>query len=1031
MVHILPPITITQFEESTCITPGAFIPSHLLTIPQNFPKLPTSPAFHFNVGVYFVRPPHRLAKQCPCPPTSNPKADSCHSPPQTGNSHSHQQQPNEQARHLAPEMSRNAIDAHATLQDNWIKLLRTRRGSSAPLLKCPYCHDQPTFTDENDLWHHVKKTHAVHIPRDDSRVKRFRDEVLARSRALSKKIANSEESPRISSDGVIKQEVIKQEATPLTASKLEDLERAELAGSNAAKRQPVMNNTFLSDEQAYKKQAIGLGKSPSSSHSQGSTPRSQALPASHRAASSPTPGKARGSMEFASRRPSTSGKRLFNPSESSSPQTQNVSSPGGSSQARPAHQIRKRLSHPQHVATTAADKPAPSFARGTLPGDILMSGKPQGTLSSPTFDHTRMVSQPETRPISQEQLVAEVKGIYVGLVMVEGKCIQVDLKQAQLAKEAPPGTQPKLNNEQYQALIALHRTLLHEHHDFFLASQHPSATPAVRRLPLKYAMPARLWRHAIHSFLELLRNRLPASLDYMLAFIYLAYSMMTLLLETVPAFEDTWIECLGDLGRYRMAIEDDNVKDREIWAQVARQWYLKSANRSPITGRLYHHLAILARPDPLPQLLYYGKALAVPAPFKAARESIRTLFEPTVSSKRRYPPAITAIVRSHAIIFKGKTLEEFDDTLEEIENDLHGHIARTTKKYLEQGYFIAISNCIALLGYGAERNPLALLIEPQPSDQDTHMPDADSTPSPPYNSDIFDAALRLFIQTTKIHLRIGDVNTLSFLHVTLVFIRHLSGYPSAVALIYPHFPWKHLVAVLNALTTLSPPNRSAIESPTIPIPDSEPSPARLETTPHAPPPPTAPLDPSQLDIAGAHDTVAPAKDIFRPFPEEFAMQGLSFTAGYFPEHWFANENIESETHYLEAESIRFQHRPERILWLGVQIARQTEGWMEYSNVDGYTFSVGEKARECAKEEEEKVESGSGSGSAGEDGEDGEEMDSDRGSKARSESGTLTMEVDDHPESEEGDGRRLSFLDMRDAGMVLGGPDAESSIGDVG
>ena len=45
---------------------------------------------------------------------------------------------------------------------------------------------------------------------------------------------------------------------------------------------------------------------------------------------------------------------------------------------------------------------------------------------------------------------------------------------------------------------------------------------------------------------------------------------------------------------YRMAMEDDNVRDREVWAQVARQWYLKSANRSLTTGRLYHHLAILA-----------------------------------------------------------------------------------------------------------------------------------------------------------------------------------------------------------------------------------------------------------------------------------------------------------------------------------------------------------------------------------------------------------------------------------------------------
>jgi hypothetical protein len=84
-------------------------------------------------------------------------------------------------------------------------------------------------------------------------------------------------------------------------------------------------------------------------------------------------------------------------------------------------------------------------------------------------------------------------------------------------------------------------------------------------------MPARLWRHGIHSLLELLRNRLPDSLNHMLAFIYLAYSTMTLLYETVPAFEETWIECLGDLGRYRMAIEDNEIRDREVWTQVARR----------------------------------------------------------------------------------------------------------------------------------------------------------------------------------------------------------------------------------------------------------------------------------------------------------------------------------------------------------------------------------------------------------------------------------------------------------------------------
>lgn len=59
-------------------------------------------------------------------------------------------------------------------------------------------------------------------------------------------------------------------------------------------------------------------------------------------------------------------------------------------------------------------------------------------------------------------------------------------------------------------------------------------------------MPVRMWRHGVHAFLEVLRHRLPDSLEHMLAFIYIAYAIMALLRETVPAFEDTWIECLGN-----------------------------------------------------------------------------------------------------------------------------------------------------------------------------------------------------------------------------------------------------------------------------------------------------------------------------------------------------------------------------------------------------------------------------------------------------------------------------------------------------
>ena len=83
-------------------------------------------------------------------------------------------------------------------------------------------------------------------------------------------------------------------------------------------------------------------------------------------------------------------------------------------------------------------------------------------------------------------------------------------------------------------------------------------------------MLAKMWRHAIRSFLELLRHRLSDSLDHMFAFEYLVCSMVAVLMERVPGFEDTWTKCLGNLARYRMAIEEADLRDREVWSGVAR-----------------------------------------------------------------------------------------------------------------------------------------------------------------------------------------------------------------------------------------------------------------------------------------------------------------------------------------------------------------------------------------------------------------------------------------------------------------------------
>ena len=218
-----------------------------------------------------------------------------------------------------------------------------------------------------------------------------------------------------------------------------------------------------------------------------------------------------------------------------------------------------------------------------------------------------------------------------------------------------------------------------------------------------------MWRHGVHAFLEVLRHRLPDSLEHMLAFIYIAYSMMALLYETVSTFEDTWIECLGDLGRYRMAIEDDKPKDREVWSNVARFWYNEAADKSPNVGRLYHHLAILARPYTLEQLSLYTRSLTCITPFESAKESIMTLFNPLVnikeSSSRRCSSFEALYMKARGCLFTRGSLDSphcvnaiFDQV--DAESLFGQYIVKAGASWIGVGVFAAVANLAALLDYG-------------------------------------------------------------------------------------------------------------------------------------------------------------------------------------------------------------------------------------------------------------------------------------------------------------------------------------------
>ncbi|KAH9908665.1 hypothetical protein F4778DRAFT_357381 [Xylariomycetidae sp. FL2044] len=533
------------------------------------------------------------------------------------------------------------------------------------------------------------------------------------------------------------------------------------------------------------------------------------------------------------------------------------------------------------IAEAQSQEPKRSRARTT----VSSTETPRVSVlrvSSSGSPAAQFIRQSETRPISQEQLVAEVKGIYADLVMVESKCIVVDNAQSSQSSQSDT----KLNNEQWQALIALHRTLLHEHHDFFLASQHPSASPALRRLASKYAMPARMWRHGIHSFLELLRHRLPASSEHMLSFIYLAYSMMALLYETVPASEDTWVECLGDLGRYRMAIEEDDKKDREVWTSVSRHWYSKASDKAPNIGRLYHHLAILARPNALQQLFYYTKSLCVPIPFISARESIMALFDPVTTTERYTPSSLNcldlAFIKAHGTLF-GDTLNRKDDSsaVAEFLENLDDHIGRTTRRWLDSGCFTGMANCCALLSYGNEDNAATDVnrsLQHGHSGTSGAKEDAHAHPS-----DLLEASLRLAQTTNEIVLqRSQDPDVLPYLHAMLVFQHHLTQSADTMATACNALDWTLITQLLNSLL-LSCHDYEHTQCNTFPTRDKEPAP--------------------------------------RPLPEDFAMRGLLWAQNSFPEDWFSNENIDDDEKYFEVASMTNERR-ERILWFACQIANR-------------------------------------------------------------------------------------------------------------
>ena len=511
--------------------------------------------------------------------------------------------------------------------------------------------------------------------------------------------------------------------------------------------------------------------------------------------------------------------------------------------------------------------------------------------------------QPEFSPISQEQLAAEVKGIYAGLVMVEAKCMNIDAQKASQPNE-------ELSTEQWQALVALHRTLLYEHHDFLMATQHPSANPALLGLATKYSMPARMWKHGIHAFLEVLRHRRPHSQEYMLAFIYLAYQMMSLLLETVPGFTDTWIECLGDLARYRMAIEEDR-EIHTVWGGVAGRWYVKAADRHPQVGRLYHHSGILERPS-LRKFYLYGRALTSVFPFLNAKESLSTLCTPIVEDENalrkgsKSPDAL--VICLHARSFLSQNTELVGQACSAALTSLEAQSEDSIGAF---GVPLAVTNISALLGFGSPNNvyrhwfDIALnrdtLDSKLPRGHSAGLPSASSFTALGIDElqrpagIILDFCYHSFNSIIRRTPRRENLPTLlPYVHVMLVFIKSLHTLRSRLSsddnatdtlndiLSHDRLDWSALASFLNHIAKFFPIS-------------------------------------SRTESFASGETF-PADGI--PLLEDYMIRGLVWAQWYFSPDWFKNIEDDDGSRSLEDESKK-QHRAARVQYLGMVLAAES------------------------------------------------------------------------------------------------------------
>jgi len=486
---------------------------------------------------------------------------------------------------------------------------------------------------------------------------------------------------------------------------------------------------------------------------------------------------------------------------------------------------------------------------------------------------------PSMQDVVEQQSRTKVAKSYKVLEIVEKRCMAlIRWHMMAMAKDQKPAV------EQWRTLTANHHALVDRHYDLIHATQQPDAPEDVKSFITERQLPARLWTHGIHALLELQRQNLPESLEFMESFVHHAYQMTALLYETVQVYRDIWIECLGDLARFRTAIESTSITVQENWCSVARHWYLKASGDQPSVGRLYHHLGILTKNNPIRQLALYCKALCCTQPFSGARQSMQDVFDGTKTSDSK-APIIDSAILFYGALFNQASIETVNSTRMNFMTTLSSEPNDTVAFIKRYGIYLVIATLTAFLGYGTTAKSTTLVDDSSDGKtSDIHFPSMSDS----YRSIAGEVLVAL--TTVVLSSSMPEEIVWPWMHVLLVAMLRLYATNHSIQTdnTFNNMAWQAFAEFLTR-TIQEQANQGK--------------------------------DILRFGFKQTKDIYHSSTDII-PLAEDYIMRGLIWCDQYFPQKFFDEYAVDEGHDCMDHESESIQaSRKQRVLWLALELTQ--------------------------------------------------------------------------------------------------------------